>query len=352
MKSPVLKFIRDFLLIAAIGGAAMLVVFASPFVLYEKGGWPLVWNYYWRGGVGTAILWMGNAYLSILPDRWVSWVEAPMRRLFWSVLITVVFTCFAWVFILGLLFSNKYGWNIMAFVRNLEFQDFIPTLAITFLISIFMHGRGFLLGWKETLIEAERLKKEQIAARYEALKNQVNPHFLFNSLNVLTSLVHKDADQAEHFIRQLSVVYRYILESRDKELVPLEEEMNILRAYLFLMSIRFGASLQAEIDLPEHSKGQVAPLTLQILVENALKHNEISKARPLTIRIFRENGAIVVRNNLQSKNTLPESTGVGLANIQARYRVLSGKEVLISDNDGFFTVKVPILAETNLQNPQ
>ncbi|MEZ4941543.1 MAG: histidine kinase [Saprospiraceae bacterium] len=351
MSDSLKQFIRDFLVIGGIGGLVVMLVFANPMQLFEKGGLELLWAYYWRGGVGTAVLWLGNAHLANLPDRWLSWVDAPVRRLVVSVLITVVFTCVAWILLTWLFFNNRYGWDIGALLRGMTLEDFIPTLVITFLISIFMHGRGFLLGWKETLIEAERLKKEQASARYETLKNQVNPHFLFNSLNVLASLVHKDANQAEEFIRRLSTVYRYILESREQEVVSLEEELGILRAYFFLMDTRFGASLQASITVPENAPGFVAPLTLQMLVENALKHNEASKARPLKIEVFQENGYLVVRNNLQPKNSLPESTGLGLANIQARYQILSDKAVLISDEGGFFTVEIPVLVERNTKTP-
>ena len=337
------KFIRDFVVIAAISGVFILFLFANPLRLYERGGWPLLWAYYWRAGMATSILWLGNAHLSSIPDRWYTWVEAPVRRLLVSILLTVTFTCAAWILLTWSLKISSYGWNLWLVVSNMTLSDFIPTLAITFLISIFMHGRAFLLGWKETLVEAERLKREQISARYEALKSQVNPHFLFNSLNVLSSLVHKDADQAERFIHQLSAVYRYILDSRDKEVVSLEEEIRILRAYLFLMGIRFGAGLKVDIRLPDPPPGQVAPLTLQMLVENALKHNEASKNKPLRIEIFQEDGYLVVCNNVQGKNALPESTGVGLPNIQARYRLLSGKEVLISNKNGYFAVKIPVL---------
>lgn len=343
MSNKIKQFLTEFLAIAVIGGAFTIFAFANPAKLHARGGWELIWAYYWRAGVGTAVFWMGNAYLSHLPDRWISWVEAPVKRLIISILLTIAFTCLAWILFDWLLIKGWYGQNFRSYLQELTFDDFIPTLIITFFISIFLHGRAFLLNWKETLVEAERLKKEQISARYEALKSQVNPHFLFNSLNVLASLVHKDANQAEQFVRQLSTVYRYILESRDKEIVPLEEELAIVRAYLFLMDIRFGASLQTDIRLSEPARGQVAPLTLQMLVENALKHNEASKANPLRIEIYSENGYLVVRNNLQQKNSLPESTGVGLPNIQARYHVLTGKEVLISDTDGFFTVKVPAI---------
>ena len=336
-------FIRDFVLITLLGGLIGIFIFANPAAIYERGGWGLIWAYCWRGGLGTAVLWQGNAYLSDIPERWAPWTEAPLRRLMLAVLIAVVYTCFAWVLIIWLLQVTSFGYDLLALLQHLEWRDFVTPLIITAFISIFMHGRAFLLAWKETLIEAERLKKEQVSARYEALKNQVNPHFLFNSLNVLAALVHKDADQAEQFIRQLSSVYRYILESRDKEVVPLEEELAILRAYLFLMEIRFGASLQTDIRLPEPTGERVAPLTLQILVENALKHNEVSKAKPLRIEIFQANGYLVVQNNLQPKNNLPESTGIGLANLEAQYQILSGKPVLITSGDGYFTVKTPLL---------
>ena len=343
MPTGLKQFLRDFFLIAAISGMVVLLLFANPAKLYERGGWVLLWAYYWRGGVGAAVIWLGNAHLSNLPDRWVSWVEAPAKRLLIAIAITVVFTSMAWILMDWMFQVERYGWNVAALVRDMTVRDFVPTLVITFLISIFMHGRAFLLNWKETLVEAERLKKEQISARYEALKNQVNPHFLFNSLNVLASLVHQDADRAEQFIRRLATVYRYILESRDREVVTLEEELATLRAYLFLMDARFGASLQTDLRIPLPATGQVAPLTLQMLVENALKHNEASKAHPLRIEIFRENEHLVVRNNRQLKNSLPESTGIGLDNIQARYQVLTGKSVLITNNDGFFTVKIPTI---------
>ncbi|MBK6930006.1 MAG: histidine kinase [Saprospirales bacterium] len=248
------KFLRDFLLILVIVGL-IVVLYANPLELYKRGGIGLLWAYFWRGGLGTAILWQGNAYLSNLPDRWASWIETPIKRLFLAIVVTVVYTCLAWVLIVWLVQVTDHGWDLISLIRDLEVRDFIAPLIITFFISIFMHGRAFLIGWKQTLIEAERLKKEQISARYEALKNQVNPHFLFNSLNVLAALVHKDADLAEQFIRRLAAVYRYILESRDREVVRLEEELDILKAYLFLMETRFGQGLQVDIRVPANAGG-------------------------------------------------------------------------------------------------
>ena len=338
------NFAVHFIKIAAVGGVAMVAIFGHPAELYREGGWAMVWGLFWRNGLATAIFWIGNDYLSSFCDRYFSWTEAPLRRLFISIVLTLLYTSLAFVVVVWIWRFGQVGWRLGTVVRDLNAGTFIPTLLITSMVSLFLHGRSFLFSWKATLIEAERLKKEHISARYETLKNQVNPHFLFNSLNVLSSLVHRDADLAEKFIHQLSYVYRSILENRDKELVPLAEELETLRAYLFLMSIRFGPALQTRLDLPESAAGQVAPLTLQMLAENALKHNEVSKDRPLRLEFFLEDNAYcVVRNNLQKKNILPDSTGLGLDNIRARYRALSGKEVVVEETDGFFTVKVPVL---------
>ncbi|MCC6282491.1 MAG: histidine kinase [Saprospiraceae bacterium] len=342
--AAVKKWIIEFVKITCIGGVALMALFGSPVELYKAGGWLLLWTLFWKNGLATAVFFLGNGYLSEALDRWYSWTEEPLKRLFVSLFFTVAYTSLAFVFVIWLWSFESFGWDFWAVLKSLRARHFIPTLLITFAVSLFLHGRSFLINWKTTLIEAERLKKEQISAKYETLKNQVNPHFLFNSLNVLSSLVHRDADLAEKFIRQLSDVYRYILDSREKEVVPVSEELETLRAYHFLMDIRFGAALQLHISVPDNTRGYIAPLTLQMLLENALKHNEVSKANPLRIDIFLENDDwIVVRNNLSPKNILPDSTGIGLPNIQARYQVLSEKAVLITDHDGFFTVKVPLL---------
>lgn len=345
MKHPTIRhFLLDALKIATIGGISLVVIFGNPWKLYQEGGWSMLWTLFWKNGLASAVFWLGNGYLSAALDHWVTWTEAPQKRLFLSLAGMVLYTSIAFVFVYWLWTLDDFGGDIRAMLESIKLRYFIPTLLITFFVSLFLNGRAFLLSWKATLIEAERLKKEQISARYETLKNQVNPHFLFNSLNVLASLVHRDANLSEKFIRQLSGVYRYILDSRDKEVVPLEEELETLRAYLFLMDIRFGTALQVEIDIPENTQLHLAPLTLQMLVENALKHNEVSKANPLHIRIFIENHQyIVVQNTLQGKNTLPDSTGVGLSNIRARYRMLLGKDVVVDDQGQYFTVKVPVI---------
>lgn len=293
-------------------------------------------------GLATALLWAGNSMMSDLLSHRFSWLKAPVQRFVISFLATLVYTFFVWCFIASAWHAPKEGFDMIRTIRTFEWSSFLPTFYITLFITIFMYGRGFLFEWRDSAAAAERLQKEQVEARYETLKNQVNPHFLFNSLNVLTTLVHKDADLAEQFIRQLSSVYRYVLDSRDREVVSLEEELTQLEAFIFLMKIRFGDRFDTVIEVQDRS-GKVAPLTLQMLLENALKHNEISKNSPLSVEIKQENGFIVMKNNKQAKIGVTESSGVGLENIRSRYQFLSNQPVEVLQTANTFTVKIPIV---------
>jgi hypothetical protein len=287
-----------------------------------------------------------NGNLADAISKRFPWVENPRKTFVIALLGTFVATTAVWLLIVYLWIAFL-GNKIPTFAdwrESLGVTSWLFSLIITIMVSAIVHSRNFLTGWKQTLLEAEKLKKEQAIAQYETLKTQVNPHFLFNSLNVLTTLVHKDADVAEQFIIQLSKVYRYILESRAQEIISLEEEMRNLEAYVFLMKIRFGGNFIFDNQLTINANQyKVAPLTLQMLVENALKHNEISKMYPLSISVFLEENCIVVRNNLQLKTNQNDSTGIGLSNIKARYGFLSSQAVSISETDGFFTVKIPLI---------
>jgi sensor histidine kinase YesM len=285
-----------------------------------------------------SIMWIGNSELTHYISTRISWVDFPVRRLTVGVVSTVVFTVLVAI---GLLKSWEYAWSIKF---NSYHEFIIISLVITFLISLFMHGREFLLQWKQSAVEAERYQKESMAATYESLKNQVNPHFLFNSLNALTNLVYEDQDKAAHFIKQLSEVYRYVLDTRGSEMVPIEEELKFLKSYSYLQGIRFGDKLSITISL-NGTKSMVAPLALQMLVENAVKHNEVSEENPLHIKLYAEDGYIVIENNMQPKPVMEESPGLGLENIKKRYRFLSDTPVEVKQTETIFLVKLPILAE-------
>lgn len=282
-------------------------------------------------------LWWGNAFVSQWMDNLFSWHKEPVKRLIAGLVGMTVYTVGA---VYGILYTFYFAFGFD--VGDQLQGTFFSTIIITLIITMFMTGRAFLLNWKQSAVDAERLQRESVEAQYNSLRSQVNPHFLFNSLNALTSLVYQDQDKAVKFIKQLSTVYRYVLDTRDKELVSLNEELDFLHSYLFLQQIRFGEKLKLNINVS--GDGLVAPLVLQMLVENAIKHNIISEDQPLAIRVYRENGMLIVENNLQKKS-IPsdESTGAGLENIKRRYSFLTAIPVKVEDNSQAFKVSVPIL---------
>ena len=224
---------------------------------------------------------------------------------------------------------------------NLSLNIYV-SVVITAVISLFMHGREFLQNWRKTSIEAEMYQRESLQAKYESLKSQLSPHFLFNSLNALTNLVYEDPVKAIQFIDQLELVYKYVLRTREKAVVPLKEELEFLESYLFLQRIRFGSKFSVTFQLADVGCS-VAPLALQMLIENAVKHNIISEENPLRIRISSDEKEIVVANNLQRRTEyLEPSSQVGLENIRRRYELLNG-HVEVSQDDNEFVVRLSCL---------
>ncbi len=225
-----------------------------------------------------------------------------------------------------------------------EFDYAVASFTVIIIVITIYESIFFYVRWKQLVIETERLRRENIESQLEGLRNQVNPHFLFNSLNTLIYIIPEDPQKAVKFVQMLSKVYRYILEIRDKKLIHLEEELQFLDAYNFLLKERFGDNLHIEVNIPNAAKhDQIVPLSLQILFENAIKHNIISKDKPLKVEVFTENGHLVIQNNLQKKKQTMPSTNVGLENIQSRYAFFSNQPIAISTDQGHFRVSLPLL---------
>lgn len=325
--------IRDYVLLATIG-IVMTYTGITCRDCYDTPG------EFWIIATFTSLLWVllwkGNAYLAQFISTKISWLQFPVRRFVIGIVSTFGYTYLA-IYVAAQAYKLFLGYDFGKYVMTSLFS-----IVITLIVSLFMHGRSFLLHWRQSAIDAERLQKENMAARYESLKNQVDPHFLFNSLNVLTNLVYEDQDKAARFIKQLSEVYRYVLDSRDKAVVPLEEEQRFLESYLFLQQIRFGDKLQPTIRL-DGVKSMVAPLVLQMLVENAIKHNIVSEENPLIIRVYSDGRYIFVENSFQKKAVLrEESPGIGLENIRRRYEFLSDQKVEVIEDTNFI-VKLPVI---------
>jgi LytS/YehU family sensor histidine kinase len=284
------------------------------------------------------LLWRGNSWMTDYIDARIPWLKEPVKRLAFSVVTTIVYTVgvvLLLMYVFRLVFDFTFG--------NALQYTLVYSTVITLIVCLFLHGRAFFLNWSKVELDAEKLRNENLTARYEALKGQLDPHFLFNSLNVLTNLVYQSADQSAAFIKQLSEVYRYVLDIRHKELVSVEEEMKFVESYLYLNKIRFGDKLRFVNKLND-TTGNVPPLAIQMLVENAIKHNVISEDDPLTISISRLNDTIAVENNLQRRYTSePHASGIGLDNISKRYEMLTNKSIVVEETPGAFKVMIPIL---------
>lgn len=289
------------------------------------------------------ILWKGNEAVSNGLDVKMSWARTPLRRLTFGIFCHLIYTFLA-TFLINYAVYLIYGWNENILTLQGLMNYSFPAIVITIVIASVLTAREFFLAWRQLAIEKEKMEKEVINSKYEVLKSQVNPHFLFNSLNVLTSLVYKDADLSASFIKKLADVYRYVLDVKDRQVVDLKEELAFIESYAFLLKMRHSTGLNIDIHTDQLNGEQVAPLSLQMLVENAVKHNRISHDEPLNIVIDRAGDFIQVKNNLQRKQNIREKTPeVGLQNIIARYQFLSDKEIQVEDDGSFFKVKLPLL---------
>ena len=236
---------------------------------------------------------------------------------------------------------------------QLPADQFPVTMKLSFTyatrINLFLHiiNGIFILNreYRNKELEAEALKRINAQAQLQVIKNQVNPHFLFNNLNVLSGMVIKDNPAANIFIEEFSKVYRYILNSQDKELIPLSTELEFIKPYIFLLQKRFPDSINFILPSDKvFDNWFIVPAALQMLIENAIKHNVLSEARPLEIRIWIEPGhRLHVSNNLQPKPALDDSTQLGLNNIRQRYELITGKGITVAKTEASFTVSLPLI---------
>ncbi len=277
-------------------------------------------------------------------DRKYPWLQNPGKRIAWQLLFTIGY-CLAVVALFILIFA---WFNRERITDEILFENvlFMVKVTLFFLIlsMLITNAILFFVNWKKAAVAQEQLKREQLSLQYETLKNQVNPHFLFNSLNAITSMIRKEPDKAIEFTRKLSEVYRYVLEQKDNEIVPVEKELEFLESYIFLQKIRFGKNLKVTVEVGEKNR-YIIPLSLQMLVENAIKHNIVSAEFPLYVEIFSENnGYLVVRNNVKKKQA-GKSSGIGLKNIHSRYELFTSNPVIVENNEAYFMVKIPMITE-------
>jgi LytS/YehU family sensor histidine kinase len=223
-------------------------------------------------------------------------------------------------------------------------EIFPPAILFTFALLAVKIGSEFFIALKNSLIELEKHKTESANAQLQNLKNQLNPHFLFNNLSVLTSLVHKNQDKAAHFITELAKVYRYVLDTKSSELVTLQEELTFINHYIYLQKIRFEDRISFEIKIDERKKTDyLLPMCLQMLVENTIQHNETSQANPLQVIIYTENNSLIIENPIKLRSNIADSTKTGLKNIEMRYSFYTDEKVIVINNGKVFKVILPLI---------
>jgi len=285
---------------------------------------------------------LGLTFMITILDRKLPWLQNPLKRLIIQFLATIAFSLV--IIAITVIMTALFWHQEITSGFFLESGFFMMKIAFTFIFlgSLISNAILFFKNWKESAVQQEKLKREQLALQYETLKSQVNPHFLFNNLNSLTSLISTNPEKAIDFVKKLSEVYRYVLDQKDCELVDLDTELKFVESYIYLQKIRFGANLDVQIDISQKNF-KVIPLSIQMLVENAIKHNEISDRNPLQIRIYsKEDQYLTIENKLQKKSG-SEGSGSGILNIKSRYQFFTDKDLLIGISKDCFRVSIPLL---------
>lgn len=294
----------------------------------------------------SVILYMCNAYVFVFLMRKFGNGFFRLKILALGLFCNIIASAIGIFISRFILFVGVHGTPIMAFLSEEKFSFYKVSFIISMVVSSLFYAIFYYRHYKEKQVKEQKIIAGTASARFDALKNQLDPHFLFNSLNVLTSLIEEDPHQAQKFTTSLSKVYRYVLEQKNKDLVTVDEELQFARTYVRLLKMRFEDSIV--FDIPEKSNipdARIVPLSLQLLLENAVKHNVVTSSKPLRLSVREEGGMLVVHNNLQEKQVVKKSSGVGLQNIKQRYAILSDREVIIQKTPSDFSVALPMLTK-------
>lgn len=286
--------------------------------------------------------WLGNTYIAYLLEQKFPTIEQPLKRSILGILALVLYSTIAYLIVQSIMLSIYNGALPKDYIQWAIGQAKI-ILPISFVISFVFTYIGYFNDWRRSELNAQRLETEMLRYKYESLQNQINPHFLFNSFNVLSDLVVDDQQLAVKFIQKLSELYRYVLEVRDKELVPLQEELDFIESYIFLIKTRFENKLDVQLHIEKANGLMIVPMAIQLLVENAIKHNVATSKNILKVDIIQREDSIIVKNNLQLKKSVESSTKKGLENLHQQYSFFTERKVEVEQTEKEFVVKVPLL---------
>lgn len=234
-------------------------------------------------------------------------------------------------------------WDVCTLSHGMAlFQNITIAVLVSILLNTIFESVQLFRLYKESLLHSEILKRQNIESHFETLKNQVAPHFLFNSLNTLIALIDDNTVKAKEFVEHLAAYYRYALQVNNEDSVSIATEIKLVENYVFLLKCRFDENLEVTININENINNKtIIPLSIQLLIENAVKHNIISKSKPLKIEIYNEENYLIIQNNLQKKDALEASNKIGLSNINSRFEIVFNKSIIIDESTNYFTVKLP-----------
>ena len=276
-------------------------------------------------------------------ERKFPWSEFAVKRLVIEFLMSSM-TAGTLMFLFAWIMDSVFGVHHCYTRREYYFSNIATGIIMNILVATFFECYSLFVRWKESLVHNERLAKESLQAHYQALKTQVNPHFLFNSLNVLSGLVHSDPVKAEEFIDEFARVYRYILEVHENDLVTLEDELRMVQSYIYLQKIRFGEGIEFSFDIPQQARSRRLPsLSLQLLAENAIKHNITSRSQVLKVHISSDGNCLKVENNLQKRSGTIVSTGIGQNNLIQRYQHYTAGVPVFEERGGTYCCTLPLI---------
>lgn len=300
----------------------------------------------------SALIGFGNFWVAEQLDKLFPWNQIPKKRAVYGIIAAVIVSMSSIFLARIITVLSFYGktWNY--FIETESKMTYIYSLMLSMVIVLGFYSYYFFKEISSKAIKEQQVVAKTETAKFESLKSQIDPHFLFNSLNVLTSLIGENPKQAEEFTTKLSHIYRYVLEQKDKDLVPLEEELQFAKTYMDLLKMRFENAIQFEIpETISNPEFKIVPLSLQLVLENAVKHNVISEEKPLIINIKEEGGYLTISNNLNEKKTFQKGTGVGLKNISDRYNLISYKKINLKKDKENFIISLPLLTQkTNIMN--
>jgi two-component system LytT family sensor kinase len=334
------KILKGFVFLIVLS-ALISLLFSGPRIFYSFRSY-LYWTSY--GFTVGLVLWLGNWSLGTYAGKKLNWRKNARTSNLIALSMFFIYGIIVSV-TMAYLFEKYFFHNTTEkFFQDVMLNSFI-NLAVDWLFVSLYYSLYLADYWQKSIENEEKLKRENLIARYEALKNQVNPHFLFNSLNTLSGIVETNQKDAVNYIKRLSNTYRYVLEQRDKELVTLEEELSFVKDYLYLATIRHGNGLVVNINVSAKIS-LLPPLGLQMLIENSIKHNAISDEAPLIIDINEIENHIIIRNNLQPKKVIQDSAPLGLENLKNRYAYLTDKPVIVEKTEEYFIVKIPLIEKS------